>query len=116
MRFIPLGFAAAALMAVSSPAFAQSTVEPFLGGVLGTHGNYCGAGGRATGLAPVDALDAACMRHDACARESALPACPCNERLSKEAMAVAIDTGAPIEERHAAALASEVAQQLPCNR
>ena len=30
------------------------------------HGNYCGKGQRGEGLPPTDALDAACMRHEAC--------------------------------------------------
>ena len=59
------------------------------GGLL-FHGNYCGPGSR-PGTRPVDALDAACMRHDACARFNALPSCACNARLQYEAAAVARD-------------------------
>jgi hypothetical protein len=57
------------------------------GGLL-FHGNYCGPGGR-PGTRPVDALDAACMRHDACGRFNALPSCACNARLQYEAAAIA---------------------------
>lgn len=59
------------------------------GGLL-FHGNYCGPGSR-PGTRPVDALDAACMRHDACGRFNALPSCACNARLQYEAAAVAQD-------------------------
>jgi hypothetical protein len=59
------------------------------GGLL-FHGNYCGPGSR-SGTRPVDALDAACMRHDACARFNALPSCACNARLQYEAAAIARD-------------------------
>ena len=59
------------------------------GGLL-FHGNYCGPGNR-PGTRPVDALDAACMRHDACRRFNALPSCACNARLQYEAAAVARD-------------------------
>lgn len=52
------------------------------------HGNYCGPGSR-PGTRPVDALDAACMRHDACGRFKALPSCACNARLQYEATAIA---------------------------
>ncbi|MEH2499724.1 hypothetical protein V1294_006203 [Bradyrhizobium sp. AZCC 1678] len=57
------------------------------GGLL-FHGNYCGPGSR-PGTRPVDALDAACMRHDACGRFNALPSCACNARLQYEAAAIA---------------------------
>jgi hypothetical protein len=59
------------------------------GGLL-FHGNYCGPGGR-PGTRPVDALDAACMRHDACAHFNGLPSCACNARLQYEAAALAHD-------------------------
>ena len=59
------------------------------GGLL-FHGNYCGPGNR-PGTRPVDALDAACMRHDACGRFNAVPSCACNARLQYEATAVARD-------------------------
>jgi hypothetical protein len=57
------------------------------GGLL-FHGNYCGPGSR-PGTRPVDALDAACKRHDACGRLNALPSCACNARLQYEAAAIA---------------------------
>ncbi len=54
------------------------------------HGNYCG---RATTppLAPVDALDAACARHDACTPDGGLPSKACNLRLQAEAERIAND-------------------------
>lgn len=51
------------------------------------HGNYCGPGSR-PGHRPIDALDAACMRHDACAR-GAVTNCACNTRFQREAEAIA---------------------------
>lgn len=57
-------------------------------GPLLLHGNYCGIGNK-PGLPPVDALDAACMRHDACTHTGKLPNCACDERLLTEAKAIA---------------------------
>ena len=59
-------------------------------GPLLLHGNFCGIGGR-PGLTPVDALDAACQRHDACTVTGTLPNCACDERLQREARAIAAD-------------------------
>ena len=62
-------------------------------GPLLLHGNFCGVGGR-PGLAPLDALDAACQRHDDCTTTGALPSCACNERLKSEAAAIVADPAA----------------------
>jgi hypothetical protein len=47
------------------------------------HGNYRGLGNNVP-LPPIDALDAACARHDACTPAGGLPSCPaicaCTER------------------------------------
>ena len=65
-------------------------------GPLLLHGNFCGIGGR-PGRAPVDALDAACRRHDACTVTGALPDCACDERLEREARAIAADPATTAE-------------------
>ena len=57
------------------------------------HGNYCGPGNRPG--PPVDALDAACMRHDACMPAKGLPSCDCMTRLQHEAEAVAHNPAEP---------------------
>lgn len=60
-------------------------------GALVFHGNYCGPGSRGAGLPPTDALDRACMHHDACSPPAGqgLPSCACNDRLEREASLVA---------------------------
>lgn len=68
----------------------RGDVKALRRGPLLLHGNYCGIGGR-PGLPPVDVLDAACMRHDACTKTGALPNCACNERLQREATAIVED-------------------------
>ena len=57
------------------------------------HGNYCGPGNRPG--PPVDALDAACMRHDPCMPATGLPSCGCMTRLQNEAEAVAHNPAEP---------------------
>jgi hypothetical protein len=69
---------------------AKGDVKALRRGPLLIHGNYCGIGNR-PGKEPVDALDAACMRHDACTNEHSLPSCACDNRLRNEAMAIAED-------------------------
>lgn len=54
------------------------------------YGNYCGPGNNAP-LPPIDALDAACARHDACTPNGALPSKACNIRLQREADAISRD-------------------------
>ena len=63
-------------------------------GPLLIHGNYCGIGNR-PGTEPIDALDAACMRHDSCTKTGKLPGCSCDERLRKEATGIAQDPATP---------------------
>ena len=69
------------------------------------HGNYCGPGNNAP-LPPIDALDAACARHDACTPEGGLPTPACNLRLKQEATLVARD---PRQTRDLRAMAGFVA-------
>ena len=58
------------------------------------HGNYCGPGNNAP-LPPIDALDAACARHDACTPNSTMPSSACNARLKREAEAISHDPRQP---------------------
>ena len=92
----------------------QNPVEPLMHGALVYHGNYCGPGNKGVHPAPVDALDAACMRHDACVKDFQVPSCGCNARLAEEAAAVAADADAPLDEREAAGFTAQGAKALPC--
>ncbi|KZC02276.1 hypothetical protein OMR07_01310 [Methylobacterium organophilum] len=72
------------------------------------HGNYCGPGNNAP-LPPVDALDAACARHDACTPDVGLPTKACNLRLEREAAAVARDPRQPDDVRSLASFVASFA-------
>jgi hypothetical protein len=72
------------------------------------HGNYCGPGNNAP-LPPIDALDAACARHDACTPDVGLPSKACNLRLEREADAVARDPRQPDDIRSLAGLVASFA-------
>lgn len=79
------------------------------------HGNYCGPGSRGDGLRPVDALDQACMRHDACSpARGELPTCGCNDRLRREATAVVVSRAVPQSVRDTAQIVADGALLLPC--
>lgn len=77
------------------------------------HGNYCGAGNR-PGKPPIDALDLACMNHDACTPTGGIPTCDCNARLRDEAAAVSQDPRQAPELRSLAALTSAAASAMVC--
>jgi hypothetical protein len=72
------------------------------------HGNYCGPGNNAP-LPPIDALDAACARHDACTPDVGLPSRACNLRLEREAQAVARDPRQPDDVRSLAGFVASFA-------
>ncbi|MCJ2126779.1 hypothetical protein [Methylobacterium sp. J-077] len=72
----------------AAPSLAQPAANG--GPKLLIHGNYCGPGNNAP-LPPIDALDAACARHDACTPDVGLPSKACNLRLEHEAAAIARD-------------------------
>ncbi|MGE7157333.1 hypothetical protein ACQKJ1_26855 [Methylorubrum rhodesianum] len=76
------------------------------------HGNYCGPGNNAP-LAPVDALDQACARHDACTPTGALPSKACNLRLQADAERVAQDPRQPSDLRSMAGLVATGAALMP---
>ncbi|WP_237481153.1 hypothetical protein [Lichenibacterium dinghuense] len=119
MRFTSSAFVVCALLG-ATPALAQvlptpqDPVAPLMHGALVYHGNYCGPGNKGVHPAPVDALDAACMRHDACVKDFKIPSCGCNARLAEEAAAVAADASAPAQEREAADFTARGARALPC--
>jgi len=77
------------------------------------HGNYCGVGSRA-GAAPVDALDAACMRHDACTPSRGIPRCDCNARLQAESTAIAMNAHQPPELQFLASMTAAGAGMIIC--
>jgi hypothetical protein len=76
------------------------------------HGNYCGPGNNAP-LAPVDALDAACARHDACTPNDGLPSKDCNRRLQVEAERIADDPRQSAELRMVASVVASGAAMMP---
>ena len=63
-------------------------------GPLLIHGNYCGIGNRPC-TPPVDLLDDACMRHDACTKTGHMPSCACDNRLHDEVKEIAQDPRTP---------------------
>lgn len=74
----------------------EDDVKALRRGPLLIHGNYCGIGNR-PGTPPVDLLDAACMRHDACTHTGQAPNCTCDDRLHDEALSVARDPRTPAD-------------------
>ncbi len=102
----PLVLAAAWAM----PSLAQPAANG--GPKLLIHGNYCGPGNNAP-LPPIDALDAACARHDACTPDVGLPSKACNLRLEREAAAVARDPRQPDNVRSLAGFVASFAASNP---
>lgn len=116
---------AASAQSVAAPVVETPAIEgpttPDLGnglpqGALVFHGNYCGPGSRGAGLPPVDALDRACMHHDACSPPvgQGLPTCSCNDRLAREATVVARTPRIDDELRTAAEFVAIGAKALAC--
>ena len=115
-RFSLIG---AFVVALSTSVLAQDALPkpdlgPVMHGQLVYHGNYCGPGNKGNHPAPIDALDEACMRHDACVKDFKIPSCGCNARLAEAAAAVMADPQAPAEEREAADFTVRGTQVLPC--
>lgn len=105
----------ALLIAAAAPANAQNL--PVIDAERGTiliHGNYCGPGNRAP-RPPVDDLDVACMNHDRCSPpRGQIATCSCNDRLHREAKAVAQSASEPESVRSTAEFIAETALALPC--
>ncbi len=95
---------------IALPALAQPAA---MGGpkVL-IHGNYCGPGNNAP-LPPIDALDAACARHDLCTPSRGLPSQACNLRLQREAEMVSRDPRQPQDLRALAGFIAATASLIP---
>ena len=105
-----LKFTAPLLLAatLATPALAQTTTRP---PTMLIHGNYCGPGNNAP-LPPIDALDAACARHDACTPDGGLPTKACNLRLQREAALVSRDVRQSDDLRSLAGLISVTASMM----
>ena len=101
-----LGAAAILAAICAGPALAQPAANG--GPKFLLHGNYCGPGNNAP-LPPIDALDAACARHDACTPDVGLPSKACNLRLEREAAAVARDPDQPDDVRSLASFVASFA-------
>lgn len=102
---------------VETPDLDDSTdARPDAKGDLVFHGNYCGPGSRGVNRPPVDALDTACMHHDACSPPvgTGLPSCGCNARLAQEATLVAQSPRVDAEQRIAAEFVAQGAKVLAC--
>ncbi len=78
------------------------------------HGHYCGPGNDGMDVAPVDALDAACRKHDACTPDGGLPACGCNRTLKQDAARLAASPRVPEEERAMAGLVAQATDLMLC--
>ncbi len=91
MRYLRLAGLFLPMMAASlvTPVRAQEMPGQSMQPKLLIHGHYCGPGNDGPGVAPVDALDAACMRHDACMPDVGLPSCGCHRRLKRDASLIA---------------------------
>lgn len=75
------------------------------------HGNYCGPGNNAP-LPPIDALDAACARHDACTPNGGMASRACNARLEREADVISRDPRQPADVRAMAGFVAAGAAML----
>ena len=95
--------AAFCLAGSSSPARAGDLIAHF-------HGNYCGteAYDNTFRKRPIDALDAACKRHDRCYRKRRVSTYVCDQRLSAEAGRVAASARVSAEVRRKAGLLETV--------
>lgn len=111
MRITIAALVVAAAGLVPLPARAQSGGYSPAPSLL-VHGNYCGLGNRAP-LPPVDALDAACARHDACTPTGGLPSRRCNLRLFQEADMISRDPRQPDSVRDAAGFIAFSAATMP---
>ncbi|KQT83242.1 hypothetical protein ASG51_16790 [Methylobacterium sp. Leaf465] len=79
------------------------------------HGHYCGPGNDGMDVAPVDALDAACRRHDACTPDGGLPSCGCNRALKRDAGRVAASPREPQDLRAVAGLVAGATDLMLCS-
>jgi len=101
-------------MALTAPAGAQELQAQTARPKLLIHGHYCGPGNDGPGVTPVDALDAACMRHDACTPDVGLPTCGCHQRLKREASLVAASPRQPDDVRMMAGFVAQGSDMMVC--
>lgn len=106
----PLLIATALTAGLSAPALAQSYGLQQPAALI--HGNYCGLGNNAP-WPPIDALDAACARHDACSPTGGLPSRACNLRLWGETNRISRDPRQPDDIRALAGFIAAGAALLP---
>ncbi|MCJ2043725.1 hypothetical protein MKK58_04125 [Methylobacterium sp. J-078] len=78
------------------------------------HGHYCGPGNDGMDVTPVDALDAACRKHDACTPDGGLPSCGCNRTLKQDAARLAASPRTPEDERIMAGLVAKATELMLC--
>lgn len=113
-----ISFLAAAILAAAFgtgvPARAADLFAGARDGSLVVYGNYCGPGQRGVNPKPIDALDAACMRHDACTPVEGLPACSCHAWLRYDAHQVAMSPRHSELTRNMARFIRDVADILDC--
>jgi hypothetical protein len=89
-RYLPGVLALVPLAAALLLPAGQAQASPF--GCLPIYGNWCGPGvPRGPGLPPVDAYDAACMRHDLCTMSG--PETPCDVAFVGELHQLAAQNG-----------------------
>ena len=99
-------------LSIAAAGAARAQALPLPRGGLLLHGNYCGPGNRAP-LPPLDALDAACARHDACTPRGRPASAQCNDGLRREAEAIANDPRQPSDLRGTAGFTAFGATLLP---
>lgn len=105
----------AVLAVLGAPAAgAQEVIQTPRGPGLLIHGNYCGPGNRGPAFKPIDALDAACMRHDACYDTAGYSSCACDATLRREAGAVSDSPDVALEVRRRALSVIEATAAMQC--
>lgn len=108
LRSVATKVAAPLLLSVCWAGSAMAEPSVVGGQTLLVYGNYCGMGNNAPSL-PIDALDAACSRHDECTPDDDLPTKACNLRLEREAQSIALDPRQPGDVRVMASLVASFA-------
>ena len=101
VKFLASILLATCLVTSASAQFSRDGQGP----TLLLHGNYCGPGNNAP-LAPIDALDAACARHDACTPAGGFPSKACNLRLQHDTKLISRDPREPKDVRDLAGFIS----------
>ncbi|MDP4003476.1 phospholipase A2 family protein [Methylobacterium sp. NEAU K] len=96
------------------PTLPKSDLGAVVAGKALYHGNYCGTGNRGAGVPPIDALDEACMHHDACYDAAGYRSCACDATLRREASAVSDRPGIGLEVRQRALSVTEAATVMGC--